>query len=817
MKKHAVPSASKDAALYPVSTPPISYSRPKLLRILATGVLGAIVLQASLPPSTVNAASNEIDVPAVSVESAASGSGLSDTTGPGEELVITSIEKGLDPADAKITKEQAVEMLRGWFPALAKAELDGLEYGTPNSYPSPKQAIWRVHWSIREGNNISGFSSAIDAMTGDLLEFHLPYEQADSNPSYYPPKVNREQAKQIALEWVRKASPSIKPSELVELEGDESLVQPSALFGPVQHPFQFQVLVNGVVSNADRLHMVIDGNGQLSNLYRIRYQGTYPSAASKLSESEALARMTESLELMPAYIPQYTDPYLDDAKLEWKLGYVPLEGTFGILDAISGELLREDGELSKPLRFSAIPKGSSLFQPNNGSQLTVDQAEGTVLRYASLPEGYERNRANLDVHYRDKSRKVWTINWQKAGDGPQFGFDNEVSATVDAVSGQILSVSRFDYRQDESASDKPSSSASLNEAEAKQRALQWIGELYPHAADTLKLAGEADIIPEGDAAYRFRFQRFEGDYAVLNHTVSLTLGRDGKLYNYDTSEYAPIFEPVKPTPQFKLTVDEAVETYRKAIKLELKYAQFGGGYNLSLGKETEAIMKLVYTPQLSTYGLPYLDGVTGNLLQQYLPEDTGSGASEEPADLTGHWAEEPLRTLLDYQIIQPDENGLIRPDEAIALGEWLTMVTQALGGGWYGGGNAEQAFQDIDASSPYAAAVQLFVSRGWLDASPGQALEPEQRLTRAKLAELLTGMVNYKKLSSFMNTDVTVSGLKDASAIADKGAAAIVLRLGLLSPIDGKFMPEAPVTKAQAATVMMRLVRLQGKLDASIM
>nr|WP_246427847.1 S-layer homology domain-containing protein [Paenibacillus phyllosphaerae] len=68
-----------------------------------------------------------------------------------------------------------------------------------------------------------------------------------------------------------------------------------------------------------------------------------------------------------------------------------------------------------------------------------------------------------------------------------------------------------------------------------------------------------------------------------------------------------------------------------------------------------------------------------------------------------------------------------------------------------------------------------------------------------------------------MNTDVTVSGLKDASAIADKGAAAIVLRLGLLSPIDGKFMPEAPVTKAQAATVMMRLVRLQGKLDASIM
>jgi hypothetical protein len=49
-----------------------------------------------------------------------------------------------------------------------------------------------------------------------------------------------------------------------------------------------------------------------------------------------------------------------------------------------------------------------------------------------------------------------------------------------------------------------------------------------------------------------------------------------------------------------------------------------------------------------------------------------------------------------------------------------------------------------------------------------------------------------------------------------KGAAVIVEQLGLMTGADGKFNPKQTVTKAEAATVMMRLVHLQGKTDRTI-
>jgi hypothetical protein len=52
--------------------------------------------------------------------------------------------------------------------------------------------------------------------------------------------------------------------------------------------------------------------------------------------------------------------------------------------------------------------------------------------------------------------------------------------------------------------------------------------------------------------------------------------------------------------------------------------------------------------------------------------------------------------------------------------------------------------------------------------------------------------------------------------ISYKNAVLLAVQLGLMTAADGSFMPKAEMTKAQAATVMMRLVYLQGKLDQSI-
>ncbi|CAM4330371.1 S-layer-like y domain-containing protein [Paenibacillus endophyticus] len=92
----------------------------------------------------------------------------------------------------------------------------------------------------------------------------------------------------------------------------------------------------------------------------------------------------------------------------------------------------------------------------------------------------------------------------------------------------------------------------------------------------------------------------------------------------------------------------------------------------------------------------------------------------------------------------------------------------------------------------------------------------EQTLTRDQLALMLVQMLDYDKLSVFMNKDKDITSLKDASSIQNKGAAALAIKLGLLTSSGGKFHPNAPVTKAQASVLLIRLANLQDKLDTPL-
>ncbi|KHF33357.1 hypothetical protein CM49_04464 [Paenibacillus sp. P1XP2] len=58
--------------------------------------------------------------------------------------------------------------------------------------------------------------------------------------------------------------------------------------------------------------------------------------------------------------------------------------------------------------------------------------------------------------------------------------------------------------------------------------------------------------------------------------------------------------------------------------------------------------------------------------------------------------------------------------------------------------------------------------------------------------------------------------LSDASAIKDKGAVALMLKLGLMEAPGGKFDPAKPVTRAEAATILVRLAHLQGNVDTPL-
>lgn len=103
----------------------------------------------------------------------------------------------------------------------------------------------------------------------------------------------------------------------------------------------------------------------------------------------------------------------------------------------------------------------------------------------------------------------------------------------------------------------------------------------------------------------------------------------------------------------------------------------------------------------------------------------------------------------------------------------------------------EKHFADVQEDSEFKGGVDFFVENSWLKANPGNKLNPGRTLTRGELSILLANMLKYGKLAEHMTDDVRIASLKDSDKIKNKGAAAIVSNLGLLTPSGGRFNPDA--------------------------
>jgi len=771
--------------------------------MVMAGTLGLALLQGSVLPAS---AASAAPAPAVSTsEHQASGSASSTST--------QGSATQLDESQVKITKEEAERRVRALFPELADATLRGIQLGSSNQYPPSHEPIWTLDWEMTQENSSWGYSIWVDALSGDVVSYTLPRFGADEAATY-PPSVNRAEAEQIGLAFAKKAAPSLEQIELIPVD-DRSYRQPGrGLFGAVSYNLSYQIRINGVRSNLESLYIEIDGEGVVRNYHYTRHQGEYPKAAPALKADEALAKTRAMLELELAYQNENLfSYYMGRPSDKWNLGYVPITGLTA-LDAKSGEAVVEmEAPFGAP---EPLPASTQVYQPHRGTPLTEQQARARVAQLNVIPEGYEPDQGYQQSG--DSKQKVWELTWSRGDSGPSL-YPDQISATVDASTGKILALRNYgELYNRQGAEDRKG--ASITEAEARAEAIRLIYLLYPNAASELRLAAPTD----GEAAeqagqFIYAFPRYYGDHPIQYHSIQLNLGADGRIVSYNNTgesnaELAARLDALKP----KVSAEEARATYAEALSVELRYVSKGGMTLQGPVSQPEAV--LAYVPMAGDGGYgSYVDAVTGEL-KSSSPNSHGTETVGEAQDIEGHWAQEQLETLIGAGALTPDADGLVHPNAELTRGEWLQMIAKAIYGDYemYAGmhNNTDDLFADIDADSPYAVPVSLFVGNGWLERNPTGELQPDEALTRDHLAGLLTHLLNYDKLAGFMQRDVTVNGLADSAAIRNKGAVAIVTSLGLLQAADGRFHPERAVTKAQAATVIMRLVELQGKTDSPL-
>ncbi|GMK44863.1 hypothetical protein PghCCS26_19910 [Paenibacillus glycanilyticus] len=715
----------------------------------------------------------------------------------------------LDESLAKISKDEAIERFRKLFPELKDAEVTSIDLGNPNQYPPSNEMVWTIQWNVAVENGSYGFDSRIDAITGDIITYYnsLPKEEA-----YYPAKVSRAEAEKIAKQFILVASPSMKSTDKLQLKPVES-DYPQALFGPVQYSFSYQAQVNGIPTTSNQIQVVVDGNGNINSYYGFSTGTDYPSSDTTLTAEQAAEKMKKELKLQLAYVPG-ADYYANQTNTStYRLGYVAVSG-IGLIDAKSGKFLDDQGQAidSFPATsYSAISSSAAPFKPHTGAELTKEEAIAVVTAITGKANAEGTLQASTSTD-RD-GRKTWSIY-----NGSPFG-GIQTHAIVDAKTGQLINYSTFSYPTgDSSAANETAGKPSITEAQAKAKAQDLVTSLYPNASGSLKLvdrSGTGSYSP--DTAFIYSFQQFYKDKPIQPSAVQINLDGQGNLTSYYNSTTPADKLSKLDSLTAKITEEEALKLYRDSISAELQYSTIGGNY--VDGKLQEQQVKLVYMPKLTddnNWGV-IVNAVTGKLEQQYIFPGTTVQKGEIPADAKKHWASKSLQVMFDYGIIKPEADGLLHPDRTVNNGDWVNMLLAGFTGGQSYTTPQKQRFADVPVDSQYAQAVEYLVQRGFLKASPTQKLHPEQALMRGDLAVWLTKLLKYDKLSEFMSGDTDVTKLKDAAQIKNKGAVTIAMKLGLLTAENGKFNPNAAVTKAQISIVLLRLATLQDKVDAPIM
>lgn len=771
-----------------------------------TVLITSVALALLLPPSLAAADSTSV-------------SSNTSVTQVSAQAPTTTTTSEADPTKVKFTQEQAVAKLRELFPSLKDATVNNVQLGSNQSSPVPtNQMIWNIQWQIQEGNMGHGFSSEIDAINGDIINTYISYPR-ENNESYYPPKVSQSQALEIAKAFVAKAASSVKSGDLQLNENAGYNYFSNALFGPVQYGYYFSVMKNGIPSGSDNINIIVDGNGNVTQFSKFSQGLEYPSAQPKITLEQAQKQFAEQFDVGLFYTPIYKNGKPNN----WIVGWRPIDQSLYPIDALTGKRIDLEGKESVPTAvvYSDLTKTKDVFQARSSTtELSAKEAEQLVKKVAYIPADRKLISQSLRNDYQDTDRKIWQLNW--GGNGNErfigAGFPEQSSAEIDAKTGEILQYQAQTYgvTQDKKEEPAPAGGKKLSETEAKTKALSIINSLYPQASQKLKLVeyGANSSVTSDGSGYRYQFIRVHQGIPVSDSTISVSLDLYGRLISYMGNRIKGIDE-ITLSPDATISKKEALETYKPKYQTNLRYTQVGG-YN-AYNSYAAPKVKLIYDTTIAEFnGLSQvLDAATGKwvAVYDYLGQQD---AQISATDIKGHAAEQPLSELVKYHVITPDADGKVNPDQEISVGDWLTYLAKASNPNFsnYYNNNERKTVAGVKPENSYYDAVTYVADRKWINKD--ESLQIDSKLTREQLAVQLANFLKYNKLTAYLDKDVTVSQFSDSSSINNKGAVALVVKLGLLKDDNGKFNPQQTVTKALAASVIMKLVELQGKTDQII-
>ncbi len=187
-------------------------------------------------------------------------------------------------------------------------------------------------------------------------------------------------------------------------------------------------------------------------------------------------------------------------------------------------------------------------------------------------------------------------------------------------------------------------------------------------------------------------------------------------------------------------------------------------------------------------------------------DQNGTGVNKKPVsfkDIEKHWAKEKIAQAVQLGIVSGYSDNSFRPDGLVTRGEFAVMISKALK--LKDNAEAEKAnFHDSKNIPSWAQEhIARAVANGIISGFEDQTFRADDQLTRAQLAVIIARAANLE-----LNNNLPLN-FADAASIpswAQKGVSAAV-KAGLIQgKNNNKFDPLATATRAEALTLILRLL-----------
>lgn len=675
-------------------------------------------------------------------------------------------------SDVKISKNAALKLAAATLKLPKNFELTDAElvYGP----------AWDMRGMVKDQASTQSVEFKVDALNGDLLSYRKYGSQSKRSPfsSSYP----REKAMASAKAFIAKASPSLKGVTIKEQPVRTKYTEfITPLFGEAAFTFSFEVTYKDIPIEHASITIQLDGSG---NLMRYQFTGAVgtPAALTRVKSAEEIGKaFAEKLRVGLGYVYRNS---------EWKLLYYTY-GTSGRFDAVTGQDVFE-GEANEenPANFVPVRTEGDVYVPTGA--VSSEEKALSIVNGALMPQGVD-----WEVN---KETDIWMLTGKRS---TETGY-----ARIDANTGRLLSY-RFerDYFGQDQDGQQPDQKF-ISVGKATEIADRFMNAHVPQFSSEYKRVVSNESDDATNIQITVRYQRVYKGIPVLNAYTYVTVDGYGEVVLYEPMGYW--FENKQAEGlSSKISADRAKKMILDAYRIKLVYSNDVTRLNSDSLQRPQALYYVMEDKQPALGLDPYVDAVKGERVRAESFMIIRGGPL--PSAYQKHPSAKALQFLFDYGVIETDASGKIYPDKAISRYTFWKMIRAGVYR--YAASYSVAAFSDTPVGSDTNNILMFAVEQGWLTSDAKSKFNPNGALTREQMAVWLTSIIGYDKVSEQFVKEPMVTRLKDAGKINNKGAAALMLKLGIMTASGGNFKPQAPVTLAETAETFKRLAEKQSDLD----